>query len=807
MSSILRLRGSRAVSAFRLDKLNSRLAAIGSPARAAAAEHWHFVETARALDARETGVLEQLLHYGEPAPAGGGRMLLVVPRLGTISPWSSKATDIARRCGLEAVRRIERGTAWFFSGDPAPDRGRILELLHDRMTETVLGSLDEADALFRHHDPKPFAVVNVLARGRAALEDANAALGLALAPDEIDYLLAHYRGIARDPTDVELTMFAQANSEHCRHKIFNASWVIDGTPREETLFGMIKTTHARSPRGTVVAYADNAAVMEGRSIARFYPGSGGRYGYRDELTHTVMKCETHNHPTAISPFPGAATGSGGEIRDEAATGRGAKPKAGLCGFSVSHLCIPDFEQAWEKTPGRPDRVASALQIMLEGPIGAASFNNEFGRPNLAGYFRAFEMEADGVVRGYHKPIMIAGGLGNINAAHAHKGPVAPGALLVHLGGPGMLIGMGGGAASSMDTGANPENLDFESVQRGNAEMQRRAQEVIDRCWQLGERNPVLSIHDVGAGGLSNALPELVHMAGQGARIDLRAVPNEEPGMTPRELWCNEAQERFVLAVAAERIGEFQSICERERCPAAVVGVVTDNGGLVVEDSQFRNQPVEMELSVLLGKPPRMTREVRRRRPRPAPLALQDVALEEACRRVLRHPTVARKTFLVSIGDRTVGGLCARDPFGGPWQVPVADCAVSLMDFEGYAGEAMAIGERTPLALIDAPASGRMAVGEALTNIAAARIASLSQVKLSANWMAAAGYPGEDAALYDTVRAVAMELCPALGVSIPVGKDSLSMQTSWDDKQVVSPLSVIVSACAPVEDARGTLTPH
>src|SRR5437870_9388645 len=570
---------------------------------------------------------------------------------------------------------------------------------------------------------------------------------------------------------------------------------------------MIKTTHARNPAGTVVAYSDNAAVIEGRAIARFYPGSGGRYGYRDELTHTLMKCETHNHPTAISPFPGAATGSGGEIRDEAATGRGAKPKAGLCGFSVSHLRIPDFEQAWERTCGKPDRVASALQIMLEGPIGAASFNNEFGRPNLAGYFRAFEMEAEGIVRGYHKPIMIAGGLGNIDAAHAHKGPVAPGARLVHLGGPGMLIGMGGGAASSMDTGANPENLDFESVQRGNAEMQRRAQEVIDRCWQLGERNPVLSIHDVGAGGLSNALPELVHIAGRGARFDLRAVPNEEPGMTRRELWCNEAQERFVLAVAAERIGEFESICERERCPAAVVGVVTDDGRLVVEDRQFRNEPVEMELSVLLGKPPRMTREVRRRRSHPAPLALQDVALADACHRVLRHPTVARKTFLVSIGDRTVGGLCARDPFVGPWQVPVADCAVSLMDFEGYAGEAMAIGERTPLALIDAPASGRMAVGEALTNIAAARIASLSQVKLSANWMAAAGYPGEDAALYDTVRAVAMELCPALGVSIPVGKDSLSMQTSWDDKQVVSPLSVIVSACAPVEDARGTLTPH
>src|SRR6266853_1624896 len=755
MSLILKLRGSRAVSAFRLDKVNSRLATIQQSVQSVAAEHWHFVEAERPLAARETEVLERLLQYGEPARAGEGRMLLSVPRLGTISPWSSKATDIARRCGLEAVRRVERGTAWFFSGGRALDSElhRILGLIHDRMTETVLDSPDEADALFRHFAPKALEVVNVRARGRAALEEANTSLGLALAPDEIDYLFAHYRKLARDPTDVELTMFAQANSEHCRHKIFNASWIIDGVSQEETLFGMIKTTHARNPAGTVVAYSDNAAVIEGRAIARFYPGSDGRYGYRDEVTHTLMKCETHNHPTAISPFPGAGTGSGGEIRDEAATGRGAKPKAGLCGFSVSHLRIPDFEQAWETTSGKPERVASALQIMLEGPIGAASFNNEFGRPNLAGYFRAFEMEGDGVVRGYHKPIMIAGGLGNINAEHAHKSPVAQGALLVQLGGPGMLIGMGGGAASSMDTGANPENLDFDSVQRGNAEMQRRAQEVIDRCWQLGERNPVLSIHDVGAGGLSNALPELVYIAGRGARIDLRALPNEEPGMTPRELWCNEAQERFVLAVAAERIGEFRAICERERCPFAVVGVATDDALLVVEDPRFRNRPVDMGLSVLLGKPPRMTREVRRRRPRPAPLAFGDVALAEACHRVLRHPTVARKTFLVSIGDRTVGGLCARDPFVGPWQAPVADCAVTLMGFKETSGEAFAMGERSPLALINPEASGRM----------------------------------------------------------PVGKDSLSMRTAWEEggkpREVIAPLSLIVSAFAPCADVRGTLTPQ
>jgi len=813
MSLILKLRGSRAVSAFRLDKLNSRLAEIDGSVEVTAAEYWHVVETARTLNARENEVLERLLQYGEPSPAHEGRMLLVVPRLGTISPWSSKATDIARQCGLDAVRRLERGTAWFFSGGRALDAHRtaILGLIHDRMTETVLGSFDEADALFRHHEPKPIAVVGALAGGRAALEEANITLGLALAPDEIDYLLEHTLAVGRDPTDVELTMFAQANSEHCRHKIFNASWTIDGAAREETLFGMIKTTHARNPRGTVVAYSDNAAVMEGRSVARFYPESDGCYRYRDESTHTLMKCETHNHPTAISPFPGAATGSGGEIRDEAATGRGAKPKAGLCGFSVSHLRIPGFEQPWEKTLGKPERIASALQIMLEGPIGAASFNNEFGRPNLAGYFRAFDMEADGVSRGYHKPIMIAGGIGNINAAHSFKGEVPPGALLIQLGGPGMLIGMGGGAASSMNTGANPENLDFDSVQRGNPEMQRRAQEVIDRCWQLGAGNPVLSIHDVGAGGLSNALPELVHAAGRGAKIDLRAAPNEEPGMTPREVWCNEAQERFVLAVSAERIEEFRGIAERERCPFAVVGVATDDGRLVVEDRHFGNKPVEMDLSVLLGKPPRMTREVRRRRPELAPLALQDVALKEACFWVLRHPTVARKTFLVSIGDRTVGGLCSRDPFVGPWQTPVADCAVTLMGFRDYSGEAFAIGERSPLALISPEASGRMAVGESLTNLAAVQVGALTRVKLSANWMAAAGHGSEDAALFDTVRAVALDLCPALGISIPVGKDSLSMRTAWEEggrtREVVAPLSLIVSAFAPCEDARKTLTPQ
>ena len=551
--------------------------------------------------------------------------------------------------------------------------------------------------------------------------------------------------------------------------------------------------------------------MAGRTARRFYPDAGGRYGAREELTHTVMKCETHNHPTAISPFPGAATGSGGEIRDEGATGRGARPKAGLCGFSVSHLRIPGFEQPWENTEGKPSRIASGLAIMIEGPIGAASFNNEFGRPNLAGYFRTFEAKVGGTVRGYHKPIMIAGGIGNINAMHSAKDPLPEGALLIQLGGPGMLIGMGGGAASSMDTGANTEDLDFDSVQRGNAEIQRRAQEVIDRCWQRGGDNPILSIHDVGAGGVSNALPEIVHGADRGARIDLRAAPSEEPGMSPREIWCNEAQERYVLAIAPSSLAEFEAICARERCPFAVVGTASAERRLRVEDPHFGNVPVDMDLGVLLGKPPRMTRDVRHLSAVLDPLSFDGMELKEACYRVLRAPTVANKTFLVSIGDRTVGGLCARDPFVGPWQVPTADCAVTLLDFSGCAGEAYSIGERTPLAVIDAAASGRMAVGEALTNLAAARITSLARVKLSANWMAASGYAGEDAALYDTVRAVSLDLCPKLGVSIPVGKDSLSMRTVWQDgkhtREVVSPLSLIVSAFAPCEDARGTLTPQ
>ena len=790
---LLQLRGPRALSESRLAKLLASLRKLEPGVRSVFAEHRYFVEAAGELADSEQRLLERLLDDGAPQPQpASGSLYLVVPRLGTISPWSSKASDIARNCGLGKVRRIERGTAYSIEGaksDPS-------SLLHDRMTQTVLRSFDEAAKLFEHVPPRPLQYIS-------DIKKANRDLGLALSEDEIEYLERAYRELARDPTDAELTMFAQANSEHCRHKIFNADWIVDGARQPQSLFAMIRHTHAVSPQGTVVAYSDNAAILEGATAARFYPNQNHAYEKMPALTHIVIKCETHNHPTAISPFPGAATGSGGEIRDEGATGRGAKPKAGLVGFSVSHLRIPGHERPWEgEGIGKPGRIASALDIMLDGPIGAAAFNNEFGRPNLCGYFRTFEFQN----RGYHKPIMLAGGLGSIAAEHSHKSRVPAGSLLIQLGGPGLAIGMGGGAASSMGAGANIEDLDFDSVQRDNAEIERRAQEVIDRCWQLGAANPILSIHDVGAGGLSNALPELAHGAGRGARLELRAIPSEDSGMSPREIWCNEAQERYVLAVSPKDLDVFKRICERERCPFAVVGTASDDGRLVVEDSLLKKKPVDVELAMILGKPPKMLRDVKRIAPACSPLSLKDITLAAAVSRVLAHPAVANKTFLVSIGDRTVGGLCARDPFVGPWQVPVADCAVTLLDYEGYAGEAFAVGERTPLALIDAPASGRMAVGEALTNLASS-VVPLSKIKLSANWMAAAGYPGEDAALFDTVRAVALELCPALGISIPVGKDSLSMRTAWGDKEVVAPLSLVVSAFAPVADARAALTPQ
>ncbi len=819
MPHLLTLRGRHALSPFRVKKLHAALAAAhpGDSIDGIGATFWHFVELERDLSSAEHAILERLLTYGprDEAASDDGVLMLVVPRPGTISPWSSKATDIARNCGLDAVRRIERGLGYRIMTRGGAlhetERQALLPLLHDRMTEAVIPSLDDVRMLFAHIAPRPLMTIPLLAEGRTAIERANAELGLALAPDEIDYLEDNFRRAGRDPTDVELMMFAQANSEHCRHKIFNAEWIVDGVRQDKSLFAMIRHTHATSPGGTVVAYADNASVIEGATVRRFYPDAEGRFGVHVEPTHILMKVETHNHPTAIAPFPGAATGSGGEIRDEGATGIGAKPKAGLTGFTVSDLRIPSLAQPWESSYGKPDRIASALRIMLDGPIGGASFNNEFGRPNLLGYFRTFEQKVAGEIRGYHKPIMIAGGVGNISAAHAHKEPIQDGALLIQLGGPGMLIGMGGGAASSMTTGVNTADLDFDSVQRDNAEIQRRAQEVIDRCWQLGIGNPILSIHDVGAGGLSNAFPELVHGGGAGARLELRKIPSEEAGMAPREIWCNEAQERYVLAIRAPDLERFRAICQRERCPFAVVGSATVDKRLVITDAEFRTKPVDMDLEILLGKPPRMTRNATHVARTLAPLDLAGVTLRDAAYRVLQVPAVADKTFLVSIGDRTVGGLCSRDPMVGPWQVPVADLAVTLMDFDGYTGEAMAMGERTPLALIDAPASGRMAVGEAITNIAAAGIEQLSDIKLSANWMAPAGQPGEDAALYDIVRAVAMNLCPALGISIPVGKDSMSMRTTWKDgdieKAVTAPVSLIVSAFARVPDARRTLTPQ
>jgi phosphoribosylformylglycinamidine synthase len=687
-------------------------------------------------------------------------------------------------------------------------------LLHDRMTESVFASRDDAKHLFDERPGQPMDHVDVLGRGRQALAQANTRFGLALSGDEIDYLVDAFTALKRNPTDVELMMFAQANSEHCRHKIFNAKFTIDGEPQEHSMFQMIRNTHQFAPQHTVVAYSDNASVMEGGEVERWMPQgftNAPLYAARRETAHVLMKVETHNHPTAISPFPGASTGAGGEIRDEGATGRGSKPKAGLTGFSVSNLVLPGTNEPWERLPyGKPEHIASALQIMIDGPLGGAAFNNEFGRPNLAGYFRVYEQDVGGQRRGYHKPIMIAGGLGSISATQTQKIEFPAGTLLIQLGGPGMRIGMGGGAASSMAAGANAAELDFDSVQRGNPEIQRRAQEVINHCWALVDGNPILAIHDVGAGGISNAFPELVDGAHKGARFDLSKVPLEESGLAPKEIWCNESQERYVMAVDPAALPVFQAMCERERCPFAVVGVATEAKQLVLDDPSCDDKPIDMPMEVLLGKPPKMHREVQRVERELAELDLTDVALSTVALDVLRHPTVASKRFLITIGDRTVGGLNHRDQMVGPWQLPVADCAVTLADHSGFRGEAMSMGERTPLAVLDAPASGRMAVGEAITNLLAAPI-ELARVKLSCNWMAACGEPGEDAALYDTVQAVGMELCPALGISVPVGKDSLSMRTRWNDdgevKQVTAPVSLIVSAFATLADVRPTLTPQ
>ncbi|HHK5578271.1 TPA: phosphoribosylformylglycinamidine synthase [Neisseria cinerea] len=825
MSVVLPLRGVTALSDFRVEKLLQKAAALGLPEVKLKSEFWYFVGSEKALDAATVEKLQALLAAQSveqtPEAREGLHLFLVTPRLGTISPWASKATNIAENCGLAGIERIERGMAVWLEGALTDEqKQQWAALLHDRMTESVLPDFQTASKLFHHLESETFSTVDVLGGGKEALVKANTETGLALSADEIDYLVENYQALQRNPSDVELMMFAQANSEHCRHKIFNADFILNGEKQPKSLFGMIRDTHNAHPEGTVVAYKDNSSVIEGAKIERFYPNAAENQGYRfhEEDTHIIMKVETHNHPTAIAPFAGAATGAGGEIRDEGATGKGSRPKAGLTGFTVSNLNIPGLKQPWEQDYGKPEHISSPLDIMIEGPIGGAAFNNEFGRPNLLGYFRTFEEKFDGQVRGYHKPIMIAGGLGSIQAQQTHKDEIPEGALLIQLGGPGMLIGLGGGAASSMNTGTNDASLDFNSVQRGNPEIERRAQEVIDRCWQLGDQNPIISIHDVGAGGLSNAFPELVNDAGRGAVFKLREVPLEEHGLTPLQIWCNESQERYVLSILEKDLDAFRAICERERCPFAVVGTATDDGHLKVRDDLFSNNPVDLPLNVLLGKPPKTTRTDKTVTPYATegnpfgkkPFHAGDIDITEAAYRVLRLPAVAAKNFLITIGDRSVGGLTHRDQMVGKYQTPVADCAVTMMGFNTYRGEAMSMGEKPAVALFDAPASGRMCVGEAITNIAAVNIGDIGNIKLSANWMAACGNEGEDEKLYRTVEAVS-KACQALDLSIPVGKDSLSMKTVWQDgadkKSVVSPLSLIISAFAPVQDVRKTVTPE
>ncbi|MHC0463574.1 phosphoribosylformylglycinamidine synthase [Kosakonia cowanii] len=798
----------------------ARFQATNLPVSNIYAEYTHFADLNAALTEEEYARLQRLLKYGPSLSSHTptGKLLLVTPRPGTISPWSSKATDIAHNCGLEKINRLERGVAYYVEAASLTDAQwqEVAAQLHDRMMESVFNAEADAARLFEHHQPAPVQSVDLLGEGRQALIDANLRLGLALAEDEIDYLHDAFTRLGRNPNDIELYMFAQANSEHCRHKIFNADWVIDGQPQPKSLFKMIKNTFEKTPDFVLSAYKDNAAVMEGSAVGRFYADRAeGRYDFHQEPTHILMKVETHNHPTAISPWPGAATGSGGEIRDEGATGRGAKPKAGLVGFSVSNLRIPGFEQPWEEDFGKPERIVTALDIMTDGPLGGAAFNNEFGRPALNGYFRTYEEKVNShngeELRGYHKPIMLAGGIGNIREDHVQKGEIVVGAKLIVLGGPAMNIGLGGGAASSMASGQSDADLDFASVQRDNPEMERRCQEVIDRCWQLGEANPILFIHDVGAGGLSNAMPELVSDGGRGGRFELRDILSDEPGMSPLEIWCNESQERYVLAVAADQLPLFDELCRRERAPYAVIGDATEEQHLTLNDSHFDNQPIDMPLDVLLGKTPKMTRDVATRQATGDSFNTHGITVADAVNRVLHLPTVAEKTFLVTIGDRTVTGMVARDQMVGPWQIPVANCAVTTASLDSYYGEAMALGERAPVALLDFAASARLAVGEALTNIAATHIGDIKRIKLSANWMAAAGHPGEDAGLYAAVKAVGEELCPALGLTIPVGKDSMSMKTRWQEgseqREMTSPLSLVITAFARVEDVRHTVTPQ
>ncbi|MBV2129426.1 phosphoribosylformylglycinamidine synthase [Arsukibacterium indicum] len=818
---MLILRGAPALSEFRIAKLLEQCAERTLPVSTIYAEYMHFADTSAALSSDEQSTLDKLLTYG-PAIASHepvGQLLLVTPRPGTISPWSSKASDIAHNCGLAKIKRLERGIAYYIESSrnlTADEVTLVSGLLHDRMMEVVFTELSQAAALFQHAAPAGLSSVDIINGGRQALSDANISMGLALADDEIDYLVANFQQLGRNPNDIELYMFAQANSEHCRHKIFNADWTIDGVAQPKSLFKMIKNTYEQTPDYVLSAYKDNAAVMTGSAAGRFFPvPATGEYNYHHEDIHILMKVETHNHPTAISPYPGAATGSGGEIRDEGATGVGSKPKAGLVGFSVSNLRIPGFEQPWETDFGKPERIVSALDIMLEGPLGGAAFNNEFGRPAINGYFRTYEEKVSShngeEIRGYHKPIMIAGGLGNIRTDHVQKGELPPGAKLVVLGGPAMNIGLGGGAASSMASGQSAEDLDFASVQRENPEIERRCQEVIDRCWQLGDDNPICFIHDVGAGGLSNAFPELVNDGGVGGKFELRNVPNDEPGMSPLQIWCNESQERYVMAIPPGKMAVFEQICQRERAPYAVVGEATSEQHLTLTDKHFGNTPIDLPLSVLLGKAPKMHRDVQSAKAAGKPLDRAGITIADAAGRLLRLPAIAEKTFLVTIGDRTVTGLVARDQMVGPWQVPVANCGITAASYDTYHGEAMAMGERTPVALLDFAASARLAVAEAITNIACSDIGDLKRIKLSANWMSAAGHPGEDAGLYAAVKAIGEELCPALEVTIPVGKDSMSMKTKWQqngsEQAVTSPMSLVITAFGRVEDIRKTVTPQ
>ena len=805
--------GIQALSKFKVSALQEKLSASLPSLTLLGAEFTHFIDSKSALNTKDSEHLHKLLNYAPRVDySHSSGHLTITPRQGTISPWSSKASDIAHLCGLNDLSRVERGITYHF--DKAlteKDTSQVLAVIMDKMTESFLKDSADAHLLFDELTPKPSQSVDILGGGREALENANSALGLALSDVEIDYLIENFNKLNRNPKDIELMMFAQANSEHCRHKIFNADWVIDDEAQAISLFGMIRNTYKAHPEGLLSVYSDNSAVMEGYESERFFANIDGVYTTNTEQKAVLMKVETHNHPTAIAPDPGAATGSGGEIRDEGATGRGSKPKVGLCGFSVSNLKLPSGTQPWEVDYGKPKQIVSALDIMIDGPLGAAAFNNEFGRPNTCGYFRTYEQKtANNQVRGYHKPIMLAGGLGNIQENHVEKGQISAGDKLIVLGGPAMLIGLGGGAASSVGSGEQSEDLDFASVQRANAEMQRRAQEVIDTCANMGKENPIVSIHDIGAGGLSNGVPELVNDSEKGATLELRNIPNDDKQMSPMEIWCNESQERYVLAINSESVELFKSICERERAPFAILGEATNERHLKLNDTHFDNAPIDLPMSVLLGATPKTLKNVNSIDNIEPEFDASNINISEAIDRLLALPTVASKNFLITIGDRSVTGLVAREQMIGPWQVPVADCAVSLSDYVGYQGEAMSIGEKTPMALSNAAAAARMSIGEALTNLMGVYVEDIHHISLSANWMCASGFDGEDAKMYEAVKAVGMELCPALGLTIPVGKDSMSMKSSWqdngEDKSVTAPLSLIISAFSKIPDARKQITP-